>query len=111
MENWKKHLIGEIKLPIKDGAAIIDENEFQKPLEWPKAVCRCLCKKCGQISEIDLTYVKGLLKTMAILKTLPDIRLDTKENFKNYYFEIGYCECGPGELSVKLKEIKKELKT
>lgn len=106
-KNWKEHLIGEVKFPIADGLIQIDKKQLIKPLEWPKAVCRCVCKKCGQVAEIDLTYVKGLLKTMAILGNLPNILLEEKEHFQNYYFEIGYCEyCGREELSVELKEIK-----
>lgn len=108
MKNWKKHLIGTVKLPIKKGSPSINEDELQKSLEWERAVCRCVCKKCGQISEIDQIYAQGLLRTMAILEALPNITLKKGEDFKNYYFEISYCEyCGLGELSIKLKEIKR----
>lgn len=107
MKSWKEHLIGTVKLPIKNGVFAIDKNELKKPLEWERAVCRCLCKKCGQVAEIDLKYAKGLLKTMKLLENLPNVPLEKKEHFQNYYFEIGYCQCGRGELSVKLKEIKR----
>jgi hypothetical protein len=109
VKNWKKHLIGEVKLPISNGSVVIDENQLQRPLEWPKAVCRCVCKQCGQVAEIDLIYARGLLKTMAILKSLPDILLEKQEHFQNYYFEISYCEyCERTEVSIELKEIKRE---
>jgi hypothetical protein len=82
-------------------------NELKKPLKWPWAVCRLVCAQCGKSSEIDLETAQKLIAVMAISNNRPEVPLEKKEDFKNYYFESSYCKnCSTVEAVVRLKEIE-----
>lgn len=83
------------------------------PFKWPWAVSRFHCQKCGEIREIDIKAVKQFLQVMATLGNLPEVSITKEEDWKNYYFQLPYCDnCktpddkAPADL--KLKLIKKE---
>ena len=90
-------------------------DDLQAPFKWPWATCRLVCVKCGHISEIDSEVAQNLIKIMGMLGAFPEIILAGEKDFKNYYFEIGYCKrcrrrSQEQELSIKLKTLKQELK-
>lgn len=79
---------------------------LQKPLEWEDAVCRCFCNQCQTLGEINISYAHGLIQTMTLLCNQPEIELQSKNDFKGYYFEISCCEIckkKESEISIKLK--------
>lgn len=85
-------------------------NDLNAPFRWPWAVSKLFCVQCGHISEIDSQVAHSLVKVMGILGSFPEISLNGDQDFKKYYFEVGYCKhCRRTDVSVKLKEIKQGL--
>jgi len=82
-------------------------EELAKPLRWPWAVTRLVCSQCGDISEIDIETANTLISVMEILNNRPEIKLENRADYKNYYFESNYCKyCTTKEIIVKLKQIE-----
>jgi len=108
--NWKNRLIGQIEKMEMSEFEKFKTEVLNKPLEWEEGVCRCVCLQCRNIEEINYEFVSGLLNTMHLLGNFPETPLEKLSDFKQWYFEVGYCDlCRPGNLSVDLKVIKKGL--
>lgn len=82
-------------------------EEVTKPLKWPWAVTRLACSQCGSISEIDIETANTLLSVMEILRSRPEIKLENRADYQNYYFESNYCDyCTTKKIVVKLKQLE-----
>ena len=78
------------------------EEKIKEPLKWPWAVTKLICSQCGSVSEIDITTAYKMISVMDILKSRPEIKLETAEDFSKYYFESNYCKnCESKEVSLK----------
>jgi hypothetical protein len=108
MKNWKADLVGQTRKNTPEEFELIKNRELNKPLTWEAGVCRCVCLKCQDISEINKEFALGLLETMKIMGNFPEIPLVNLSDLKKWYFEISYCDlCSPGEVLIKIKPIKK----
>jgi len=95
MEELKKALIGETVKANEAKFKSILAEELKKPLTLDGSYCRCVCRKCQNIFEINEEISLGLIETMGILGSLPEIPAN-RMNDLGLYFEIGYCNlCEP----------------
>ena len=80
-----------------DVPAFPKHQDLIKPLEWSEAVCRCYCRQCGILREINNTQAIKL-QNIAGQKIMGDI--------KDFYFIVSYCDyCPENELTIEIKKI------
>jgi len=105
--DWRDSLIG-----AGPSVNLLTEKlmlQLKKPLVFETSVCKSFCKKCKAIAEVNLKQANGFLNTMELLEIVPETYLRRPEDFRGYYFEIGYCElCKPGKVSVELKRLEEQ---
>ncbi len=59
--------------------------------KFPWAISFTKCKNCGRTVPISLDLAKTLIQIMGEMMNLPEIVLEKEEDYKNYYFVVGYC--------------------
>jgi len=105
VKNWKEDLVGRINY---DESLI--QNELSKALVGPTSVCRCLCRQCNNIFEVNEEMATGFLNTMKLLASSPEIILQKKTDFNKWYFEVNYCHLCQREkdVSIKIQQLTKK---
>lgn len=105
MKNWKEDLVDRINYDQS-----IIQSELDKPLTNSASVCRCLCRQCNNIFEVNEEMATGFLNTMKLLASSPEINLQKKTDFNKWYFEVNYCNLCQREkdVSIKIQQLAKE---
>ncbi|MCF7794868.1 hypothetical protein K9M50_00710 [Patescibacteria group bacterium] len=105
--DFKIDLLGKTGNPKFNDNHKIDYLNLVKPLEWENGVCKIVCNQCKTIQEISFNYANRLIQVLYILqKPLPK-EFKTKEDFKNWYFVLPYCDYCKKNNKIAELEIKK----
>jgi len=78
----------------------------------PWAISFTECENCKSIAPISVNLAQELIKSMGDMMNFPEIILEKEEDYKNYYFVVGYCMYCINQLNERerVKKLKIEIR-
>lgn len=70
------------------------------------------CKNCKSMAPISVNLARELIEIMGEMMNFPEIVLEKEDDYRNYYFEVGYCMLCADRLSEsdRAKKLKIDIK-
>lgn len=82
-------------------------------MNFPWAVSFTKCEHCGRSAPVSARLAQVLISIMGDMGDFPEIVLEKEEDYKNYYFSVGYCIYCAVDLTdeERIQKLQIEIKT
>ncbi len=62
-----------------------------KLFQFPWVASQTLCRNCNVVMPISAMVAKELINNMGQIGAFPEISIVNEEDYKKYYFIVGFC--------------------